>query len=139
MNITKLKIINTTKYPILTECVKAGFPTPADDFIENKLSLDELLIKHPSSTFFLRVSGNSMINAGIFSEDILIVDKSLEPTDGKIVIAALNGELTVKRIKKINGVLYLVAENSDFKPIKITEETEFLIWGVVISVIHKLN
>ena len=124
--------------PLFLAEISAGFPSPAEDYIDKRLDLNELLIEHPSATFFLRVDGNSMIEAGIHSEDILIVDRALEPIEGKIVIAVLNGELTVKRIQRMNGKLYLVAENPDFKPIEITEETDLSIWGVVTCAIHKV-
>ena len=115
--------------------VSAGFPSPADDDLEN-LDLNELLIKHPSATFFLKVSGSSMIKAGIHHNDILVVDRSLEPTSGKIVIASVNGELTVKRLRIEDKKIKLVAENDAYSPIDITEEFDFRIWGVVTNVIH---
>lgn len=121
------------------ECsVAAGFPSPADDVMESELDLNELLIAHPTATFFVRASGVSMIKAGIHDNDILVVDRSLEPSDGKIVIAAVNGELTVKRLKKQGKKLQLVAENDAYPPIDITESMELHIWGVVTNVIHPL-
>ncbi|MDP3561646.1 MAG: translesion error-prone DNA polymerase V autoproteolytic subunit [Legionellaceae bacterium] len=122
--------------PLYANKISAGFPSPADDYLETKLDLNSYLIKHPSSTFFVKVSGDSMINAGIQSGDMLIVDRSIEPTDGKIVIAALDGELTVKRLYKKNGQLKLVAENIQYKPIDVVEQ-EIVIWGVVTHVIHE--
>ncbi|TAL65038.1 MAG: translesion error-prone DNA polymerase V autoproteolytic subunit, partial [Legionella sp.] len=116
--------------------VRAGFPSPADDYIETMLDLNEYLIKHPAATFFVRASGDSMINAGIHSGDILIVDRSLEATNGRIVIAALNGELTVKRLIRHNGQVKLAAENPNFPTLDITDEYDVVIWGVVTSVIH---
>jgi len=116
--------------------ISAGFPSPAEDYIDKKLDLNEHLIKHPSATFFVKVEGNSMINAGIHSGDTLIVDRALEPADKKIVIAVINGEMTVKRIRKSKGKLYLMPENDAFKPIEVTEDSDFQIWGVVTSVIH---
>lgn len=118
--------------------VKAGFPSPADDFVEKKLDLNDFLIKHPEATFFLRVSGESMKNVGINDGDLLIVDRSLEVSDGKIVVAAIDGEFTVKRVKKNNGDLYLVPENENYKPIKINESDEFQVFGVVKHVIKSL-
>ncbi len=108
--------------------MSAGFPTSGDDDVERKLELNEHLIKNPDTTFFLKVSGSSMIKAGIHHHDILIVDRSLEPSDGKIVIASLNGELTVKRIHRQGNRLFLMPENDDFKPIEVTEHTELRIW-----------
>lgn len=124
------------KLPLYSTRVPAGFPSPADDYIEAKLDLNEHLIKHPAATFFVRVEGNSMIGAGIHENDILIVDRSLKPTDGKVVIAVINGELTVKRLKLAQDKIFLIPENDFFTPIEINEEMDFTIWGVVTSVIH---
>lgn len=118
--------------------ISAGFPSPAEDYIDKQLDLNEHLVKHPSATFFVRVEGHSMINAGIHHGDTLIVDRSLEPADKKIVIAVVNGELTVKRIKKISGRLYLMPENDAFRPLEISEEADFQIWGVVTCVLHRV-
>lgn len=128
----------TYKLPFFSSTVAAGFPSPADDYIEAKLDLNELLVKHPAASFFVRVAGNSMINAGIHHNDILLVDRSLEPIDGKIVIAALNGQLTVKRLKKNKGKVYLMPENESFPPIEVNPEQEIYIWGIVTNVIHAL-
>jgi DNA polymerase V len=125
--------------PFYLSKVKAGFPSPADDYIDDYLDLNEHLIQHPAATFFVRASGNSMINAGIHDNDILIVDRSLLATDGKIVIAAVAGELTVKRFKKTDeGGLMLLPENPEFPPIIVRAEEDVQIWGVVTSVIHKV-
>lgn len=124
------------RLPLYQTTISAGFPSPADDDLEDKLDLNELLIKHPSATFFLRVSGSSMIKAGIHHNDILIVDRSLEATNGKIVIASINGELTVKRLYREGNRIKLVAENDVYAPIDVTEEADFRVWGVVTSVIH---
>jgi DNA polymerase V len=124
--------------PFLVAKISAGFPSPADDYIDKKLDLNELLIKHPSATFFVRVSGDSMIDAGINSGDILIVDRALEPAENRIVIAALNGELTVKRMRKINGRIYLIPENAAYDPIEVIPEMQFEVWGVVSHVIHQV-
>ncbi|MCK5394281.1 MAG: translesion error-prone DNA polymerase V autoproteolytic subunit, partial [Candidatus Omnitrophica bacterium] len=98
--------------------------------------LNEFLIKHPASTFFVKVEGDSMIGAGIHSGDMLIVDRSLKPNSNKIIIAVLNGELTVKRIKIIKNKIYLVPENNDFQSTEVTEDMGFEVWGVVTQVIH---
>lgn len=124
------------RLPFYAERISAGFPSPAQNEEEEVLDLNELLIKHPAATFFLRVSGNSMIKAGIHSNDILVVDRSLEARHGKIVIASLNGELTVKRLHRTGLRVQLIAENDGYAPIDITEEMDFRIWGVVTSVIH---
>lgn len=124
--------------PLLLSAIPAGFPSPADDYVDRTLDLNEFLVRHPAATFFVRVAGESMAGAGIRSGDILIVDRALVPENNRIVIAALNGELTVKRIRKDGGRLFLVPENSDFEPIEVTPEMQFEIWGVVAHVIHSL-
>ena len=121
--------------------VQAGFPSPAENHIEAKLDFNKYLIDHPAATFLTRVVGNSMINAGIYENDILVVDRSLEATDNKIVVAVVNNELTVKRLKYINGKAFLVPENDEYKSIAIEpggDSDSIYIWGVVISVIRKL-
>ncbi len=130
--------MNKYSTPIFVSYIKAGFPSPADDFIENTLDLDEFLIEHPQATFFVKVSGDSMINAGIHSRDILIVDRSLQAYNGSIVVAVIDGEFTVKRYKKIGNTVYLLPENPNYKVIKIPENSDFLIWGVVKHVIHSV-
>lgn len=124
--------------PLVLARISAGFPSPADDHIEKKLDLNEYLIKHPAATFFVRVEGDSMLGAGINSGDILIVDRALEVKNNSIVIANINGEFTVKRIRKQAETLYLIPESSAFKPIKITDEMDFELWGVVTFVIHQV-
>ena len=116
----------------------AGFPSTADDYIEGKLDLNRHLIKHPAATFFVRVTGDSMTGAGIHSGDLLIVDRSLEAVDGNVIVAALDGDLTVKRLRQRDGVLSLLPENRNYQPIEITEQQTFEIWGVVTNVIHAL-
>ena len=121
---------------LYTTKVSAGFPSPADDFIERKLDLNRFLVKHPAATFFVRVSGESMMNAGISDGDILVVDRSLNPMDKKIVIASVNSELTVKRIRKVGTEVFLVPENDQYSPIKISDGMEFSVWGVVTASIR---
>jgi DNA polymerase V len=116
--------------------VAAGMPLPTDDYSEGKIDLNEHLLKNPNSTFFVRVSGDSMIDAGIHPGDLLIVDRSLMPASGKIVIAVVNGELTVKRLFKERNKLCLMPENPNYPAIEINEEMAFMMWGVVTSVIH---
>jgi DNA polymerase V len=116
--------------------VPAGFPSPADSHIESQLDLNDFLIRHPSATFFVRVAGDSMTGAGIHSGDILIVDRSLAPVDKKIVIAIVNGELTVKRLRRANDQLWLVPENSSHPPLLMNDDSELEIWGVVTTVLH---
>lgn len=124
--------------PIFLESVSAGFPSPAEDYMEGKLDLNKYLIKNPSATFFVRVTGDSMINAGIYSGDILIVDRSLTPKDSSIVIAVIDSELLVKRMQYIKNKIYLTPENPKFEPIEITGEMNFEVWGVVTTVIHSV-
>ncbi len=124
--------------PLFMVPVAAGFPSPADDYMEGKLDLNRHLIKHPAATFFVRVAGDSMIDAGIHPGDILIVDRSLEPADKKVVIAVIEGELTVKRVRITDGRVFLAPENEKYRPITIEADTSFEIWGVVTTVIHPL-
>jgi len=126
------------KLDLYSSTISAGFPSPAEDYLDKKLDLNEYLIRNPSATFLVKVNGNSMINAGINNGDILIVDRSLEPADGKVVIGVINGEFTVKRIRKSGKKLFLEPENDLFKSIEITEDTDFKTWGVVVYAIHKL-
>jgi DNA polymerase V len=122
--------------PLFLVPVSAGFPSPADDYLERKLDLNAHLIKHEAATFFVKVQGDSMIGAGIHSGDLLIVDRAREPTEHSVVIAVVNGELTVKRLSTRDGTLFLAPENGHYEPIPITEFTDFEVWGVVTYVIH---
>lgn len=124
--------------PFLLAAIPAGFPSPADDYVDRTLDLNDFLIRHPAATFFVRVAGDSMTGAGIRSGDILIVDRALAPENNRIVIAALNGELTVKRMRKEGGRIFLVPENDGYAPIEVTPEMQFEIWGVVAHVIHSV-
>lgn len=126
------------KLPVFIGRLPAGFPSPADDYIEGKLDLNRHLIKHPAATFFVRVTGDSMLEAGIHSGDILIVDRSLEATDGNVIVAALDGELTVKRLYQRAQTIRLLPENKNYQPIDIHPHQSFEIWGVVTNVIHAL-
>lgn len=123
--------------PMAGSNISAGFPSPADDYMERTMDLNEHLVRHPSATFFVRVSGDSMLDAGIHHGDLLVVDRSVEPVEGKVVIAVMNGELVVKRLSKRNGKMYLVAENTGYPAIEVHGELDFLIWGVVTHVIHE--
>ena len=127
-----------TPVPYLLSRISAGFPSPADDYIENNLSLSELLIRNHLSTFLMKTSGDSMMDAGINDGDILVVDRSIEPKNRDIVIAILEGNLTVKRLLfKTNGSVVLKSENTAYKDIKIPESADLEIWGVVTSAIHQ--
>lgn len=140
MKILKPDRKKSTKIPLYNSNIKAGFPSPADDFIDLSLDLNEHLIDHPEATFFVKVSGDSMINAGIHQDDLLIVDRSFIAENDQIVIAILNGEFTCKRYHKDSkGNITLLPENENYKPIKITESMDFMVWGVVTYVIHKTN
>ncbi|MDG6777178.1 translesion error-prone DNA polymerase V autoproteolytic subunit [Thiomicrorhabdus sp. zzn3] len=123
--------------PLFSHKVVAGFPSPADDYIENRLDLNEHLIRNQEATFLLVVEGDSMQKAGIKDGDILVVDRSIEPSDGKIVIAALDGELTVKRLSIKSTGTWLVPENDDYPPIPVREEADMVIWGVVTATISR--
>ena len=124
--------------PFFAAAVQAGFPSPADDYLEGALDLNEHLIRRPAATFFLRVLGDSMTGAGIHSGDLLIVDRSMRPTDGRIVIAVVDGELTVKRLSRRRGRVRLMPENPRYRPIEIRDGQDLQIWGVVLHVIHSL-
>lgn len=123
--------------PLFSHKVVAGFPSPADDNIEQGLDLNQYLVKRPETTFLLKVQGDSMKKVGIFNGDILIVDRSLEPADGKIVIAALDGELTVKRLSIKSTGTWLVPENDHYLPIPVRENSDMVIWGVVTATIRQ--
>lgn len=123
--------------PLVSAKVQAGFPSPADDHMEKSLDLNEHLVRNPASTFFVRVQGDSMRDASILSGDILVVDRSVVPTDNQIVIAMLDGDFTVKRLRRRNGHVILEAENNSFSPIEVSENQELTVWGVVTFVIHQ--
>ncbi len=128
----------TNNKNILT--VAAGFPSPAENYIEEKLNLDKHLIKNKESTFFVRVSGDSMINVGIFDNDILVVDRSLIPVRQSIVIASIDGELVVKKLvkDKIKKDFYLKSENKNYPDIRLNSNSDTVIWGIVTYTIHSL-
>jgi len=125
--------------PLYLSPVVAGFPSPAEDYLDRKLDLHDHLVKNHAATFFLRASGDSMIKAGILDGDLLVVDRSLTPGNGSVVIAAVEGELTVKYLAKMNGKVLLVPANDEFPEIDITENENTVIWGIVTYAIHKLN
>ena len=118
--------------------ISAGFPSPADDFKEERLSLDDELIKNKEATFFARVSGQSMTGAGLDDNDLLIIDRSLEAENNKIAVCFIDGEFTVKRLKVENDCIWLLPENPNYEPIKIIENNELVIWGIVTTVIKKV-
>lgn len=130
--------INEPLFISLSESpVHAGFPSPAENIIENKLDLNKLLVKNPSSTFFAKVSGESMIDDGVEDGDILVIDKSVSPYDGAIAVCYLDGEFTLKRVRFMDGFILLVPSNPKFKSIRVDKDNEFLVWGVVRYIIKK--
>ncbi len=133
-NIIKKKQINT---PVFLDKVSAGFPSPATDYMENKLDLNEYLIRHPAATFIVKASGSSMVNADIYSGDLLIVDRSVTPKSNNIVIASIFGDLTVKKLKKKEKSFFLISANDEYPSIEVKEEMECFIWGVVTYIIHE--
>lgn len=118
--------------------ISAGFPSPADDFKEFKISLDKTLVKNKEATFYAKVSGQSMVGAGIDDGDLLVVDKSLDPKHNSIAVCFIDGEFTVKRLKVSEGNVYLQPENPSYKAIKITNDNDFQVWGIVTHVIKKV-
>ena len=144
MRIKELGILDTTRLelPLASVSIPAGtgFPSPADDYMEEKLDLNKYLIKHPAATYFARAEGDSMIGAGIYPGDILIIDKAISEARDKVIVAWFNGEFTVKRyhINERLGKTFLFPENSKYYPHEITPEIDFMIWGVVTYNIHKL-
>jgi len=129
---------NNQELPFYAAGIKAGFPSPAGDFDETKISLDNVLVKNRGTTFYAKAIGTSMIGAGIDDGDIMVIDRSLEPTDNKIAVCYIDNEFTVKRIKTEKNCVYLMPENKDFQPIKVTEENELIIWGIVTYVIKSV-
>ena len=117
--------------------IQAGFPSPADDFIELSIDINKEYIKNRDFTFFAKVKGHSMKNVGIFDGDLLIIDKSIAPQDNKIAICQVDGDFTVKRIKIEHDAVWLIAENEAYDPIKVTADNELMIWGIVVASIKK--
>ncbi len=143
-SLTIVDVLSVGKGTVLTESLPlyasspaAGFPAPGDDMVEKSLNVHDLLVKHPASTFFVRVQGDSMEGAGIFSGDVLAVDRSIEPRVGKIVVAAINGELVVKRIAKQGSSLVLLSENAAYSPIIVGESEDCFVWGVVVGSVRQ--
>ncbi|MDD2985477.1 translesion error-prone DNA polymerase V autoproteolytic subunit [Flavobacterium sp.] len=129
---------NPIELPFITAGIKAGFPSPAADFDESKISLDAVLVKNRDATFYAKAAGTSMIGAGIDDGDILVIDRSLEPQNNKVAVCFLDGEFTVKRIKVAKDKVFLMPENKDFEPIVITDENQLIIWGIVTYVVKKM-
>ncbi len=136
MNKTNLKIHPSDQslelsLPYADGGIKAGFPSPAQDYMESAIDLNKELIKHPASTFYGRVKGDSMIDANVHDGDILVIDKSLEPQNGDMAVCFIDGEFTIKYIKLEKDVIWLEPANENYDPIKVTIENDFLIWGIV--------
>jgi DNA polymerase V len=125
--------------PLASSAISAGFPSPADDHIEQALDLNEHLVKHPAATFFVRADGDSMLGAGIHPGDLLIVDRALEAREGSVIIAVVDGEFTVKRFEKRGGTIFLSPENAAYAPIEIKEGMDFEVWGVVTNAVHRMS
>ena len=125
--------------PFFLSRVPAGFPSPADDYLESELDLNDLLIQHPAATFYVRLAGDSMVNAGLFDGDILVVDRAEQASHGRIVVAVIDGEMTVKRLYSQSGRVELRAENPAYKPIIFDEGGELTIWGVVIGSVRQFK
>lgn len=125
-------------FPLAGEAVPAGFPSPAEEYLEKTLDLNEFVAPRPEATVFVRVSGDSMTGAGIHHDDILVVDRSQTPRPGNVIIAYLDGEFTVKRLTRTANGLELTPENPDYAPIPLTPDTDFEVWGVVRHVVHKV-
>jgi DNA polymerase V len=130
-------VSTSLELPLFQTEISAGFPSPADDYIEDRIDLNKELIKNPSSTFFGKVNGDSMMKIGIGNGDLIVVDKSIEPKNNSIVVCIIDGEFTVKRFRKVGDECYLIPENDLYKPIKVTKENDFRIWGTVTYSIKK--
>ena len=131
--------INSLGQWLAEEGISAGFPSPADDFKEVRISLDKELVKNTESTFYARVSGDSMENAGLSDGDLIVIDRSINPENNKIAVCFIGGEFTVKRIVKENGKLYLKPENNRYKKIEVEETDKLIVWGIVTYVIKSVN
>ena len=138
LNIYSAATESKLELPLLPSGISAGFPSPALDFIDLTIDLNKHLIKHPSATFYGRVKGNSMKDAGIHDGDLLVIDKSIAPADGKIAVCYIEGEFTLKRISIRGNELWLVPANTEYKPMKIEEHNDLRVWGVVTQVIKKV-
>jgi DNA polymerase V len=129
---------NQIELPYISSGIKAGFPSPAADFDESKISLDHVLVKNKEATFYAKASGNSMTGAGIDDGDILVIDRSIEPKNNKVAVCFIDGEFTVKRIKIEEEAVFLMPENPNYKPIKVSPENNLIIWGIVTYVIKSI-
>ena len=137
--IKKCEIRKQLSLPLFLSRISAGFPSPADDFLDQSLDLNEHLIKNPSATFYVKAAGDSMERAGIFEGDLIVIDRSKSPTHNSIVMAVVSGEFIIKRLLLLNGKIILSPENPKYKPIEIKDGMDFEIWGVATNVIHSLK
>ncbi len=135
----KSALVEKLNIPFMGSRISAGFPSPADDFLESSIDLNKELVKRPQSTFYARVKGVSMIDAGIDDGDLLVIDKSLSAKNGSIAVCFVDGEFTVKTLKLDKNTCWLMPANSNYKPIKVTPDTNFQIWGIVVHVIKTVN
>jgi len=138
LEIYRVSTLNKKLIPFYDDGISAGFPSPAEDYTDLKLDLNEKLIRNKDATFFARVKGKSMLEAGLSDGDLLVIDRSIEPSDGKIAVCFLDGEFTVKRLKVEKDVCWLMPHNKEFKPIKVTEDNDFVVWGIVRYVIKEV-
>ena len=134
--LTETELEDKYLLPILAARIPAGFPSPADDYLEQKINLNEYIVTHPSATFYYWVEGNSMIEAGIFDGDLIVVDNSIKPKNNDVVLGVINGEITLKQIKMMDEKIFLAPKNPDYKPIEITEQMSFTVRGVIVCNIH---
>lgn len=144
MDAEKIEIVpvnNATELslPFMENTISAGFPSPAEDYLENGIDLNKELIRHPSTTFFGRVKGDSMCGAGIYEDDILVIDKSLDARNDDIAVCFIDGEFTLKRIRKEKDAVLLIPANEKYKPITVTSDNDFIIWGIVTSIVRKIR
>lgn len=137
VDIHKIDVSSSLPLQFADEGIRAGFPSPAQDYMEQAIDLNKEIVKHPASTFYGRVVGNSMSGEGIDNGDILVIDKSLELIDGDLAVCFINGEFTVKRVKLEKDFAWLVPSNPDYQPIKVTKDDEFTIWGIVTYTVKK--
>ncbi len=137
IQIHKIDQSSSLALPIADEGIRAGFPSPAQEYMQSVIDLNTELVKHPASTFYGRVVGDSMVDAQVYDGDLLVIDKSLEPQDGDMAVCFVDGEFTLKYIKIESQAIYLVPANSDFHAIKITEDDQFMVWGIVIYTIRR--
>lgn len=128
-----------TILPLYTSPVSAGFPSPAEDYLQKRVSLDELIIKNPTSSFIVQAEGDSMIGAGIYPKSLLVVDRSLEPKNNDIIIASIENEFLVKRFKKTKNKIFLLSENNKYPPFELLENLENVFWGVVVCILNPLR